>query len=107
VINLLSTVSPEVAFASARHISVGGAALGQLAQHALERLHPLATARPWGSDEIGQACQRTYDQLAPAVLAAWPEIASYVESLGTQVMSATRAAVDADTAAAIDLADAR
>lgn len=38
--------------------------------------------RPWGDDEAGRAFERRYRPAEAHVLAAWQQLAQYVESLG-------------------------
>ncbi|WP_433299451.1 hypothetical protein ACQP2F_46215 [Actinoplanes sp. CA-030573] len=41
-----------------------------------------SAARPWGDDEAGRAFERRYRPVEAQVLAAWEQLAQYMESLG-------------------------
>ena len=60
----------------ARRLSEAGRALG--AQR--DGLGP--APRPWGDDEAGRAFERRYRPVEAQVLAAWEQLARYVEDLG-------------------------
>jgi len=61
---------------AARRLSEAGRLLGV-------RRHGVGPApRPWGDDEAGQAFERRYRPVETHVLAAWEQLAQYVEGLG-------------------------
>jgi len=65
-----------VTTSGARRLSEAGRALG--AQRDGLGLAP----RPWGDDEAGRAFERRYRPVEAQVLAAWEQLARYVEDLG-------------------------
>lgn len=58
-----------------------------------------AASAPWGADEAGRAFERRYRPVETQVLAAWEQLASYVQSLGEAAARTAQDNLDADVAA--------
>ena len=70
------------AWEGARRLQTAGQELGAQRDGAGASLAAASAARPWGSDEAGLAFERRYRPAEAHVLAAWEQLAQYVESLG-------------------------
>jgi len=63
---------------SARRLSEAGRALGA------QRASLGSAPRPWGDDAAGLAFERRYRPVETHILAAWGQLARYVEGLGEE-----------------------
>lgn len=57
-------------------------ALGALRDGPGASIAAASASRPWGDDEAGRAFERRYRPVEAQVLAAWEQLARYMESLG-------------------------
>nr|BFE66988.1 hypothetical protein GCM10020092_002890 [Actinoplanes digitatis] len=64
-------------------------------------LAALSAARPWGTDDIGQAFENNYRPIEQQVLEAWEKLGGYVEGLGDAVAEAVREATQTDHHASV------
>lgn len=83
---------------SGHALSQAGAELARLRGGIGAELEAAGEQQPWGRDDLGSAFQKSYGRYAPQILAAWVNIASYVEDLGERVVVSVDRAVTADEA---------
>jgi len=66
----------------ARALAAAGRELGALREGPGAELAKATAARPWGDDAAGWAFELRYRSIETPVLAAWEQLAGYVERLG-------------------------
>lgn len=94
-------LEPDPAAAAGRDLAAAGRHLGELRDDAGAEAAELSGARPWGTDDIGQAFERNYRPIEHQVLQAWEKLGGYVEGLGDAVVQAVREAVQTDHTASV------
>jgi hypothetical protein len=100
-------LDPELAYRAGAGLADAGAVLAKLRQDSGGRLEAASTAKPWGNDEVGGAFDANYAPNLVNLLAAWQDIASFVETMGVRAAEAVIATVEADVDAAAAAAAVR
>jgi hypothetical protein len=95
------------AWSGARALSAAGQDLGAGRATAGAALAAASAAMPWGRDDGGRAFESRYRSVESQVLAAWEQLASYVESLGDAAARSVTDNLDTDEAAARRIEAAR
>ena len=91
----------------ARRIGDVGRSLTALRDGDGSALTSASAARPWGGDEAGRAFECRYRPVEAQVMAAWEQLAQYVEGLGDVVARAVHDDREADAAASRRMAQGR
>jgi hypothetical protein len=76
-----------------------GEALSSLRTGPGAEIAAASAGKPWGNDDIGTTFDTNYRPVEQAILGAWESIGSYVEGLGSAVVTSVSSTVDTDTAA--------
>jgi hypothetical protein len=93
-------VDAAEALAAARALSAAGRELGAGRANTGAALAAASATVPWGRDEGGRAFESRYRSVESQVLAAWEQLAAYVESLGDAAARSVTDNLDTDEAAA-------
>jgi hypothetical protein len=80
----------DATWQGARLLSAAGRELGA------QRDYVGVASSPWGADPVGRAFEERYRPVETQVLAAWEQLASYVEGLGEAAARAAQDNLDAD-----------
>ncbi|MEV4640253.1 hypothetical protein AB0J80_23195 [Actinoplanes sp. NPDC049548] len=94
-------LDPDRAADGGRDLAAAGRHLGELRTSAGADVAAQSGARPWGTDDIGQAFDRNYRPIEQQVLQAWERLGGYVEGLGDAVVQAVREATQTDHNASV------
>ncbi|MEU7822337.1 hypothetical protein [Catellatospora sp. NPDC049133] len=55
-------------------------------------------AKPWGTDDVGNALDKGYSEIAPNILALWRQVGTAMESMGANITQAATVTTDTDVA---------
>ncbi|MET8150008.1 hypothetical protein ACIBSW_36340 [Actinoplanes sp. NPDC049668] len=94
-------LDPDRAASGGRDLAAAGKHLTRQRTGAGADLAGLSAARPWGTDDIGQAFENNYRPIEQQVLEAWEKLGGYVEGLGDAVAEAVREATQTDQNASV------
>jgi len=97
----------ETAWSGARSLTAAGQDLAARRDSAGAAIAAASAAQPWGHDAAGMAFESRYRTVESQVLAAWEQLAGYLESLGDAVARAVDDNLDTDSAAARRIEEAR
>lgn len=75
-------LDPQRAMAGARDMVSAGQHLKGLRDSDGGRIAAASASKPWGSDDIGSAFEKTYRKLEQQTLSSWEKLATYVQGLG-------------------------
>lgn len=89
-------LDPQRAMAGARDLISSGKHLTSLRAADGERIAEASARPPWGSDDIGDAFEKTYRQLERQTLTSWRNLAAYVEGLGYAAAQTVNNTMEAD-----------
>lgn len=94
-------LDPDRVANAGRDLAAAGTHFTEQRSEAGTEVAALSGARPWGTDDIGQAFERNYRPIEQQVLQAWEKLGGRLEELGDAVVETVRAATDADHHAAV------
>jgi len=94
-------LEPQAALDGAREMSIAGQDLADLRAGAGAAIAAASAAPPWGNDDMGRSFERNYRPVEQQVLAAWEQLAAYLESLGEQAAASVQDNLQADHHASV------
>ncbi|GGQ45483.1 hypothetical protein [Couchioplanes azureus] len=94
-------LDPGQAAGGGHDLAASGRRLAAPRAEAGSEVAALSAARPWGSDDIGQAFERNYRPVEQQVLQAWERLAGHVEGLGDASVQAVRELLQTDQTASV------
>jgi len=78
-------LDPDLVASAGRDLAAAGTHLTEQRSEAGAEVAALSGARPWGTDDIGEAFERTYRPIEQQVLRAWEKLGGHVTELGDAV----------------------
>lgn len=94
-------LEPQIATDGARQLADAGRDFAAQRAGLGAEIAAASSAQPWGRDDIGQTFEQNYRPVEQQVLAAWEQLAAYLEGLGEQAAASVQDNLQADLNASV------